>query len=410
MGQTSYRRGLILSIAVMLLALSCKPSPKKDVEPKEPADSAHSTQIVEPAPRAPSEAAEPLENPPLDAHATEAPTKIDLGKPVILGPAGSVVATPEGVLFRLKGDELALAPWTSGSIRRLPKDVAKRAASRAPAPAHAGEHAYFVSEGRLVRRRLDGKGELEVLTSDAIERTRAAASILGDGKAVAAYIAVPEHEDGDRRARLWIEGEGVRDLSPEGSGATSVDLVRKSFHEVVAVSLEGRTAMAPIHARSIEEKDGRLVVGKDVVFAVAPPANHQTEIVVAPSKKGLLALVPLAKNARHFGLMSVLIGSEPRENEDLDWLPYPNGLEPAPVAATTACGEPRIAYARPEAEAPFSPVLVELATLGDDGRPVPEKAIARHQKVRAISMAARKNAMLLVWVADGRTYARIFRC
>ena len=278
-----------------------------------------------------------------------------------------------------------------------------------PEPAVAGEYAYFVSQGRLVRRTFVKPGPLEVLAVDAIRGTRAVATMVGS-IAVAAYIAEPLQEGGDRRARLWVEGHGIFDLSPEGSGATSVALQAQGDRKLLAVALEGRTAMSPIHGRFIELDASSLRIGPDVVLNVAPGAEAYSEITLARSGKTSFALVPITKSPREFGLMVLPIGDELRMETTPSWVLYPNGLDPAPVATANACGKTFVAFVRASDPRPGSPAVIELRTIDDNGLAPSGELLATARFVRALSMAAGKDALLVVWVADGHTFAKTLRC
>lgn len=339
-----------------------------------------------------------------------------VGLDVDIGPAGPVVATPLGAMYRTKDDDVVVAPLhrdADGTVAILPTPLAAVAVPTiAPPPAFAGGHLYWVAHGKLVRRAVDAHaGGLEVLADDAVDGSRVAAVVPeGQKRAIAAYVARPAAKDAERTARLWTEGRGVRDLSPEGSGASSVALAAAQ-RRVVAVVLDGRNAMTPVHARTVEiAEDGEPRIGADVVVTVGPPPEQHTEVVAAETAAGPIALVALAKDERSFGLAAILVGKEPRMDAPIQWAAYPNGLDPAPVASTRACGGTLVAYARPDTADPGAATALAFGTVSADGSIEPRDVVTRERGIRHATMAPVPGGVLLVWATITRAYARVIRC
>jgi hypothetical protein len=355
-------------------------------------------------------------------------TTVKLDKPVDLGPAGSVVATSSGAIFRTRGDELV--GFTAAGSPAAPKRVGPAAekgapseealASRAPSPAFtSGSFAYWVSHGRLVRRTWGAAGNapstLEVLATDALDGARVAATSLtveGSQKRrdVAIYIARAENEKAERTARIWTEGAGPSLLSSEGSGASSV-AVAPSGHGAVAVMLDARAAMSPVHARTIDVGDtGHARLGTDVVVFIGPSPEGHLEVVAAPGSDGPVAFIPFPTDTSSFGLASIEVGSEPHLDAKAQWRMYPNGIDPAPVAAASICGRTWIAYARPAAAPPATEQVLALAPM-EKGTFGPEQTAAKGFDFNAVSLAPRDDGgAWLVWVANGRTFLCAVRC
>ena len=63
----------------------------------------------------------------------------------------------------------------------------------------------------------------------------------------------------------------------------------------------------------------------------------------------------------------LLVGRKPKDDEKIAYSLYPNGLDPAPIVATTGQTPIRIARVRPLDKAPTAPRGLELGTLSDDG-------------------------------------------
>jgi len=357
---------------------------------------------------------------------------LKLDKAIDLGPAGGMVATPLGVLFRLPGDDLvgfSLAASATAGPKRVgrPEDPADAAgedplASRALPPAFTrGSYAYWVSHGKLVRRSFSygegtPPGPLEVLAADALDGTRVAAETVtaagatGQRREVAIYIARATKMTDERGARIWVDGAGSAPLSSDGSGASSVALA-PSDGRLVAVMLDLRSAMSPVHARTIEVGErGPAHLGPDVVVFVGPSPEGRTDVVAAPSGDGPIAFIPFAPDTSSFGLASLAIGREPHLDARVQWRMYPNGLEPAPVASALFCGRTWVAYARPSAAAPASPHVLALAPV-EKGAFGPELTAAQGFDFVSVSLAMREDGSAwLAWVGNGRSWIRAVRC
>jgi hypothetical protein len=325
-----------------------------------------------------------------------------------VGPAAPAAATETGVVMLTKSDQIAFAGSAKGPVRQgkigsiSEPPAAFKALGRAPGVA-AG-FAHWVSGGRLVRRRADGSGELETLADDARDGTRVAAATLTSGAAIA-YLGRPDRE-GTSRAKLWLAPGRTLDLTPEGAGASSVALALLDSR-LIAVSIDGRSAMTPVHARSVSVVGpGAPKLGPDVVAWVAGPAHSFTEVTAGTDGTSAWALLPIERDATHFGLATVPLGNEPEMDANVAFLDYANGIDLAPVSAARLCGKPYVALARPEAAAPRSPQELVIAPIAGGETAV----LANAAGFVAVSLAAAPGGGLVVYVADGRTWARGLEC
>jgi hypothetical protein len=325
-----------------------------------------------------------------------------------VGPAGPATATEGGVLMLTRSGSVTLArstklPLHRGKIEAV-REPREAFAPLAKSPAVAAGFAHWVASGRLVRRRVDGTGELETLSDDARDGTRVAAAPASDGAAVA-YLARPDAE-GTSHVKLWLGPGRILDLTPEGAGASSVALAALDAR-LIAVSIDGRSAMTPLHARSIVVKTGGAPeLGPDVVVWVAGPAHSFTEVSAASDGSQAWGLIPIERDATHFGLATVPLGAEPAMDPPVAFFEYPNGIDLAPVAAARLCGKPYVAFARPAAAAPRSPQELLLSPV-DGGQTT---VLANAGRFLAVSMTAVQGGALVVYVADGRTWARGLEC
>ncbi|HVR18443.1 MAG TPA: hypothetical protein VMS65_02060 [Polyangiaceae bacterium] len=325
-----------------------------------------------------------------------------------VGPAGPATATEDGVVMLTKSGHVALARVAKGPVRKgkigSVSEPSTAFAVLGRSPAVAGGFAYWVTGGRLVRRRADGSGELEPLSDDARDGTRVAAAAIKTGVAVA-YVTRPDAE-GTSRVKLWLGPGRTVTLTPEGAGASSVAIAPLDAR-LIAVSIDARSAMTPVHARSISvDGAGPPELGPDVVAWIAGPAHSFTEVSAGSDGTNAWALLPIERDASHFGLATVPLGSEPAMDAPVAFLDYENGIDLAPVATARLCGKPYVALARPTAAAPHSPQELVLAPIAGGQTAI----VANAAGFAAVSLAAVPEGGLVVYVADGRTWARGLEC
>lgn len=324
-----------------------------------------------------------------------------------VAPAGPATATSTGVAMVTLDGTIELGRWQADGLVAPISRTKDEFAPYARGPAFTGRHAYWIRGKTLVRRSLKGGGAPELLADDAREGTRVAAAEVGaDRKAVAAYIAETEEE---LVARLWLEGGKRLTLTPEGSQATSVNLI-PSKDDLLAIILEGRTSMSPVHARRLFLRGKIPRVGDDVVVWVGPPSQALSEVVSLPTAEGnAWSFLALERTVTDFGLARFRIEHEPRMDAKVDWIAYPNGINPAPIATGQACGQSLIVFARPSEARPRSPQELHVAKLNGSGLAASE-VVARSRAFNNVSLAPVKGGALLTWTADWRTWARTIFC
>jgi hypothetical protein len=267
-----------------------------------------------------------------------------------------------------------------------------------------GAFGYWVSRGRLLRRGTKGDGALEVLASDARESTRTNAEEIA-GLSFVSYLGKPD-EEGTSHALLWASNGGTLALTPDGAGASSVSLTKLDEKTMLAVSIDGRSGMTPLHARTITVEGGLAKLGEDVVAWVGGPAQSFTEVVAGASGGSAWAAVPLERDATHFGLATLDLGTTPRMDVEASFFDYPNGLDLAPAAAAELCGELRLAFVRPTGRAPRSPAELVLA----DPQTARIVRVAGARGFASVSLSATPKGGMVAYVADGRTWVRAIAC
>ena len=177
--------------------------------------------------------------------------------------------------------------------------------------------------------------------------TRIAASSFGEHDAVA-YLAAKKTSEGlTTHAWIAIDDAVPGVLSEDGSGASAVTLARRGA-EVVAVYLDARMAMTPVHARVLAWTGTAATLGKDAVLFIAGSPERRTAAVVGVAATGAaFALLPVAGESDFWGMAAIPINGEPKDDVKAVWSLYPNGLDPALIAATVGAPLVRIARVRP---------------------------------------------------------------
>lgn len=332
-----------------------------------------------------------------------------------IAPAAPSAASAQGVflvnganeLFLAKVDALASTQRPGASaIGIVPDGKGPFALGRGPV--FTSKYAYWVTSHYLLRRPTAAPyGPLEIIAEDARVGTRAAA-ITVKGEAAVAYIALPKIKNGPLRARFWLEKQAPKtavDLTDSGNSTLSVALIGGG-DGAVALSLEARMGVTALHTRPIDVGSGKL--GPDEVSWIGGTAQPLTEVRALGKPTVAFTFLTMEQDSSHFGL-AVL--SQPNGSSEVKerWLTFPNGLDPAPVASTTACGKDLVLFARPSESAPKSPQELVLAELVG-GMLANQQVLSSARAYYDVSIAALARGALVSFVADQRTWARTLRC
>jgi hypothetical protein len=197
-------------------------------------------------------------------------------------------------------------------------------------------------------------------------------------------------------------------LTDDASAANSVALATVGG-DVVALSLEGRTGMTPVHAIRLQLSTGPPRLRKDVVIWVGASAQPLTEIAALGWGAGVWGLVAMEKDITQFGLARLHVDADPQMESEVTWRTYPNGVDPAPVAATEVCGVPSVVYAQPANAEPHCPQELHWAAISEQGLGT-SAIVARASAFSRVSVTALEKGALLAYVADHRTWARLLPC
>lgn len=335
-----------------------------------------------------------------------------------VAPAGPATATNRGVVMVTRDNQVHLASYTPLAAGAEPGETqvrplaitADNLVAQRRGPAVQGDFAYWIDGNNLLRRALSGKSELETLARDARHSTRVSAvqQLKPNEPGLVAYIAGGPKADSPLKAHLWVEGAGTFDVSDEAATANSVALTRSS-KGLVVLSLEARTGMTPIHARGVRVEGKQLKLSDDLVVWVGGPAEPLTEIIGGSYPNQRFGFMAMGRSAAEFGLAAVDVGDEPRMGAAVRWIDYPNGLDPAPVAATVACKRSLVAFVQPETSRPGSLQQLRVGFVGAGG--VGESFVVAHSRGFAnVSIAGNRRGALVAYTADRRTWARALRC
>ncbi len=364
-------------------------------------------------------------SPASSAKGPHVPTPFLADEPLEVGPAGPAAATPFGVVWDTPDERLLLAP-----LERSPRGSAPGATPVAPlsldsaplglaiGPSYFRDYVYWIAHGKLVRRRAPASGAfgpLEILARDAYDATRVGVPVRAPGTTVAkipatvAYIVRPEKEDAPLRAKLWTEGADSQLLTPEGNSAHSVSLVQTE-DGVLVLSVQARMALTPVHVRRVRFPDGKPVLGDDLVAWVGGGIQPLTEMsVLRQGAHDLFGFIPQERSISEFGIARLDIGMNPSMDTKTTWTLYPNGIDPAPVAAGHLCAEPVLVYAEPETAAPDVEQELVLQSLADPSG-ARRQTLATAKAFYFVSVASVDHGLLVVWVTDEGTWAETVRC
>jgi hypothetical protein len=219
--------------------------------------------------------------------------------------------------------------------------------------------------GRLPARQLSDAKEIAKSRSG----TRIAAASLGPDHSAVAFLD-SKHTTEGMMLQAFVavdEQEPVR-LSDDGAGATTLRFLSRG-DTAIAVYLDTRMAMVPVHARPVSFQSDRLSLGADTVLFVGGAPERGIDFGVASAGGKGFVFVPMPRDTIEFGMAALPIEEPPKENIEAVWSRYPNGLDPAPLGAAPARDGKGawVARIRPRDGAVGSPRALELGRSDDKG-------------------------------------------
>jgi hypothetical protein len=122
--------------------------------------------------------------------------------------------------------------------------------------------------------------------------------------------------------------------------------------------------MVPVHARAIGLKDADLVLGNDAVAFVGGAPERGVDLAVGGVGSKLFILLPMPRETIEFGMAAIPVLDPPKDDVQAVWSLYPNGLDPAPIAASS---DGWVARVRPKETMPGARRVLELGRLDESG-------------------------------------------
>ncbi len=273
----------------------------------------------------------------------------------------------------------------------------------------AGSHVFCSDRQGSVHRALIS-GDDDRVVAAARAGSRIGAGVLGS-RPTLAYLASRETSEG-WVSEAWIEvGDDppVR-LSEDGSGATAVAFAERG-PGLVALLVDARAALTALHARPVAY-GGTLQLGEDAVVFVGGPGDRHTAAALAlpPAGPGW-GILPIAKDGADFGMAIVRLDDPARVDEPSLWSMYPNGLDPAPVAAVVDRGRTWVARIRPETAAPAASRVLELGEVTASGSFEPFAVIGTNSAPKDVAIVGDpRGALWVAWVEASGSWAERLLC
>lgn len=341
------------------------------------------------------------------------------------GPAEQAFRGPAAMVT--SATELKLVANDGGKPRIFPVPLGPPPAASAPAVAPpkpstfqamrwppcemAGRWAYCQAAGGNVYRTTLGTTDTK-LVAKSQPSTRIAAASLGPDHAVVATLDARRTTEGVMmQAFVTMDDGETQRLSDDGAGATVLRVVPRGSG-AVALYLDARTAMVPVHARPISLKGTNLALGDDAVVFVGGPPERGIELTAAGTGRSLFALIAMSHETSDFGMAALPIAEVPKEDVQPVWSPYPNGLDPAPIGATVAgaadsgdggSSSAWVARVRPSDREVGSPRMLELGRVDASGAFTSAGSISTGKRITDIAMTT--DAYGSIWILYGDTNA-----
>lgn len=406
--------------AILLMLASCKGC---DEPPKERADAGASGASPGAEAQAPDAAPAPDAAKLTDAAVVDEPYG-DAGTSscrLVYGPAEQPFRGPAAL--EVVGHELRLVANDAGKPRVYPVPIAALPAKDAPPfvpprpstftgmrwpPCElAGRFTYCQAPGGAIVRSASRSGGPSAAAPAAAtvaksrSGTRIAAAALGPDHSVVAFLDVRHTTEGEMlQAFVALDAREPVRLSEDGAGATTLRFLPRG-EAAVAVYLDTRTAMVPIHARPVALRDGELALGEDAVLFVGGAPERGIDVAVAVAGGKGLAFVPMPRETLDFGVATLIVDDPPKDDVAAVWSDYPNGLDPAPIAAAPSRDGKSawVARVRPREKAPGSPRILELGRADAAGAFSSYGEIASGQAVTDVALV--EDGAGAVWILYG---------
>lgn len=288
------------------------------------------------------------------------------------------------------------APKKADHPERLALTEAPERAT-APGCSIAGGFVFcMATSGAIHRTTLAGEGDAIVAAGR--PGSSIAAATIGGQQAALAFLADRRTSEGAVTMAFATLGEAMpTQLSEDGSGATFVTLAPRGDH-AVAMYIDARRALTPLHARVLSAEAGKLRLGADAVLFVGEATDGRTVGAVALGESGpAFGLLPTFKDTTTFGVAAIRIDEQPRDDAPVTWSTYPSSIDRAPIAATRGVSPVRVALVRPATNEAKPKQVLELGEIDPSGAIKPLCAAAESSKFSDVSLTPDRFGTL--WLA-----------
>ncbi|WP_434043527.1 MULTISPECIES: hypothetical protein [Sorangium] len=307
------------------------------------------------------------------------PLALSLRGPALLWSPDEKARADFRVIFNRDGVAQPVAPAFAALVGSVPPrdEVATDAGAGSGEPARASWPAcavasgfvFCMDQGGTIRRTPMSGGAAPPLGAGR-RGTGISAVPLPGGHTLLAFLSDRKTSEGVvTQAFAVLDDRPAVPLSEEGSGATFVALSPWK-DGALAMYIDARSALTPVHARTLRPTaEGKLELGPDAVLFVGDAGESRMGGALAIGPEGpAYVLLPASKDMSEFGMAAIRIADAPRDDMPAVWSLYPNGLSPAPIAATQGVSPIHVARVRPIAPEPGARHALEIGQLDAEGR------------------------------------------
>ncbi|WP_438016213.1 hypothetical protein WMF18_36020 [Sorangium sp. So ce315] len=334
------------------------------------------------------------------------PLALSLRGPALLWTPDEKARSDFRLIFNRDGVAQHVAPAFSALVGSVPPrdEAAADAGSAEPARASwpacevAAGFVFCMDQAGTIRRTSMYGGEAPPIGAGR-RGTAISAVALPGGRTLLAFLSDRKTTEGVvTQAFAVLDDRPAVPLSEEGSGATFVALAPRPGG-ALAMYIDARSALTPVHARTLGvTAEGKLELGPDAVIFVGGAGESRLAGALAIGPEGpAYALLPASRDMSDFGMAAIRIDGAPRDDMPAVWSLYPNGLSPAPIAATQGVSPIHVARVRPTARDPGAQHALEIGQLDAAGRFQPRCVAVEGKSFKHVAIEADRDGSL--WIA-----------
>ena len=286
-----------------------------------------------------------------------------------------------------------------------PGEVSMSFPACAPAFGVTGREARSVyclgNDGAVMLTRVGVEGQKTVAKARPSEALAAAA--LGPDHSVVAYLErrMVAGESTLEAHAVLDEGPSIR-ISDDGAGATFVGLTALSDRDVLALMIDARAALSPVHARILRLEGGALSLQPDTIVHVGASERGGSAAVARFADGALIALLPQPTDVTHYGIIGLPLPMPLTMDLTGETFPYPKGLEFPRVSTATVGQKVYAALTRTRDASKDSLSVLELTEVQRNGSLLPLGVIAEGVPMLDLDLAADEHGSLWLLYGDGR--------